>query len=346
VERELAVIRERHWAPWFEAAKRVARSARESGIVLRPDISTWTASLVAFALGISGVDPVAWDAPFERMADRSAALSEIEVGISKSAAPRLVDTIRRQVPVQVDVRREDPGPYAGLSLRFPGEGAPAELSLAFVPALDDVQVAVVANGLDLEAIDLDDAAPLLGVKPKPPTKGGQALLESEYANWFINRIRPSNFEQLMACVVLTMDRSWLDEGRDGLTEECWRKYFSRRHGYKKPVYPHPACEPYLSRTFGLLLYQEQAMAIARGIAGFTMGEANELRLALITKHRKPTLYADCRDRFIDGALLAGLAREEARGVFDYLDGFSLLATSRAHVAGDALLCLWDAHAAR
>ena len=80
-------------------------------------------------------------------------------------------------------------------------------------------------------------------------------------------LKPSRFEDIIALVALyrpgPMD--WIPQ------------FISNKHGRTKTKYLHPKLEPILDETFGVAVYQEQVMQIARDISGFTMGEADELR---------------------------------------------------------------------
>ena len=66
-------------------------------------------------------------------------------------------------------------------------------------------------------------------------------------------------------------------GRRALGGGLVDQFMDSRHGLREPEYLHPALEPILKETFGLILYQEQVMEIASKIGGFTLGEADCLR---------------------------------------------------------------------
>ena len=75
----------------------------------------------------------------------------------------------------------------------------------------------------------------------------------------------------------------------------------RRHLGQEPTdYLHPALEPILRETYGVILYQEQVLRIAHEVAGFSLGEADQLRRAM-SKFRSAHEMAQLREQFITGA---------------------------------------------
>ena len=77
------------------------------------------------------------------------------------------------------------------------------------------------------------------------------------------------------------------------------KYIECKHGREKPFYLHPSLEPILSDTHGVMTYQEDVMLIARELAGYSLGQADELRRAMGKKIKEQ--MAAHRARFIEGA---------------------------------------------
>ena len=96
---------------------------------------------------------------------------------------------------------------------------------------------------------------------------GVFQLESDGMKRVLMDMKPSCLDDIIAVVAMY---------RPGPME--WiPQFISNKHGRTKPTYLHPALEPILEETYGIALYQEQVMKIARDIAGFTMGQADELR---------------------------------------------------------------------
>lgn len=78
------------------------------------------------------------------------------------------------------------------------------------------------------------------------------------------------------------------------------EYVERKHGRKPVLFLHPQLEPILKPTYGLLLYQEQLLKIAREIAGFSVGEADNLRK--VVGKKKPEEMAKMRSQFVNGCI--------------------------------------------
>ena len=113
-------------------------------------------------------------------------------------------------------------------------------------------------------------------------------------------------------------------------------YLKRRINNEKVVYPSPKLEAVLSRTLGVPLFQEQAMQIAIEGAGFTPGEADQLRRAMATWRRtgKIELF---RERFIKGLEANNLPRDFAERCFKQIEGFGEYGFPESHAASFALL---------
>src|SRR5665811_796232 len=102
-------------------------------------------------------------------------------------------------------------------------------------------------------------------------------------------------------------------------------------------YDHPRLEPLLKETLGVILYQEQVVQVAEALAGFTAGQADQLRRAMTRKRSSEAMEA-MRESFIEGCLNQGdVTRETAAGVFDKLTGFAEYGFPKSHAATFALL---------
>ncbi|MBV8601470.1 MAG: DNA polymerase III subunit alpha, partial [Candidatus Eremiobacteraeota bacterium] len=147
---------------------------------------------------------------------------------------------------------------------------------------------------------------------------GVFQLESEGMKRVVAELRPSSFDDIVALVALY---------RPGPME--WiPQYISNKHGRTKPKYLHPKLEPILADTYGLPVYQEQALQLAREIAGFTMSEADELRKVIGKKLKDQVpIY---RERFITGAVNNGIDRRLAEEVFAFIEPFAGYAFNKAH----------------
>jgi error-prone DNA polymerase len=119
-------------------------------------------------------------------------------------------------------------------------------------------------------------------------------------------------------------------------------YLKRRRGDEPVVYPHPSLEPILARTLGVPLFQEQLLRMAMVAAGFSGGEAEELRRAFGFKR------SEKRMQQIEGKLRAGMARqgitgEAAEEIIRSITAFALYGFPESHAASFALLVYASAY---
>jgi error-prone DNA polymerase len=119
-------------------------------------------------------------------------------------------------------------------------------------------------------------------------------------------------------------------------------YLRRRSGEEPVSYLHPCLEPALAETLGVLLFQEQAIRVAVVAAGFSPGEADQLRRAM-SRARSVEAMLALGDRFMAGATQQGMSRETAAAVFQQLSGFAGFGFCKSHAASFAWIAyqtLW------
>ena len=143
----------------------------------------------------------------------------------------------------------------------------------------------------------------------------------------VSRVRPQNFSEFLAISALYRPGPL----QSGMTD----KYIDRKNGNEKIEYIHPLTENALKETYGVCVYQEQVMQIARDLAGFTLGEADVLRSAM-GKANKELLLAQ-REKFIEGARNKGVSDNEAGQLFDIIEPFGSYAFNKSHTVAYSLL---------
>ena len=121
---------------------------------------------------------------------------------------------------------------------------------------------------------------------------------------------------------------------------CERK-LGRDAGNEKNWYPHEKLEPILAETFGIIVYQEQVMEVAKVLAGYSLGDADLLRRAM-GKKIKAEMDAQ-RDRFVKGAVERGLDKAKANEIFDLLAKFADYGFNKSHAAAYALITYQTAY---
>jgi error-prone DNA polymerase len=114
-------------------------------------------------------------------------------------------------------------------------------------------------------------------------------------------------------------------------------YLRRRNGEEPVEYAHPSVKKVLERTLGVPLFQEQCMALAVEAAGFTPGQADQLRRAMAAWKRKGDAIFRFGQQIISGMVARGIAREFAERCFEQIKGFSEYGFPESHAASFALL---------
>jgi len=162
---------------------------------------------------------------------------------------------------------------------------------------------------------------------------GVFQLESSGMRKLLTQLRPSCFEEIIAVLALFRPGP-LDSG---MVEQ----YIKRKHGRQEVKYPHPSLEPVLRETYGVIVYQEQVMRIAQLLAGYTLGDADNLRRAMGKKD--PHKMAQERVRFIEGACRQGVAEKQAVEIFDQMETFAMYGFNKSHSAAYALISYQTAY---
>ncbi|MFZ9081717.1 MAG: error-prone DNA polymerase [Burkholderiaceae bacterium] len=113
-------------------------------------------------------------------------------------------------------------------------------------------------------------------------------------------------------------------------------YLRRRQGLEPVDYPSPSVKQALERTLGVPIFQEQVMQLAILAAGFTAGEADQLRRAMAAWRHRGSL-GPFQEKLVDGMLSRGYSRDFAERVFAQIQGFGEYGFPESHAASFALL---------
>ncbi|TDM04527.1 DNA polymerase III subunit alpha [Macrococcus carouselicus] len=147
-------------------------------------------------------------------------------------------------------------------------------------------------------------------------------LESSGIRQVLRQLQPQHFEDIVAVLSLY---------RPGPMEQI-PVYIERRHG--QPFeYLHPDLERILKSTYGVIIYQEQIMQIASQFAGFSLGEADNLRRAM-SKKKRDVLEAE-RQHFIEGSRQKGYDGQTAEAIYELIMKFADYGFPRAHAVAYA-----------
>jgi len=185
--------------------------------------------------------------------------------------------------------------------------------------------------IDINSIPLDDDGVFEMLRQSDSS--GVFQLESGLFQNLLKEVKPTRFEDIIALVAL---------GRPGpmmMTGD----FVKGKHGCKVN-YIHPALEPILNSTYGVMLYQEQVMRVASELAGFSLAEADLLRRAMGKK--KADVIAGMKDKFISGAIKKGVEEQIAKEVFSLIERFAGYGFNAAHSAAYALISYQTAYLRR
>ncbi len=110
---------------------------------------------------------------------------------------------------------------------------------------------------------------------------------------------------------------------------------------KKIKYFHPDLKPILKETYGVLVYQEQVMEIANKLAGYTMSEADNLRMAMGKK--KKELMKKEKEKFLKGCLKNGYKKSMVENLWNFMEKFTSYGFNKPHSASYAIIAYWTAY---
>jgi len=166
---------------------------------------------------------------------------------------------------------------------------------------------------------------------------GVFQLDSAPIRALLRSMAPDSFEDISAVIALY---------RPGpMGEDSHNKYADYKNGRKNPVAIHAELEKPLNEilkdTYGLIVYQEQVLAIARKVAGFTLGRADLLRKAMGKKNKE--ILDKEKVHFEEGMKSNGFSSDAIEKLWQTLIPFSDYAFNRAHSAGYGLLSFWTAY---
>lgn len=171
--------------------------------------------------------------------------------------------------------------------------------------------------LDIDNIEPDDQKVF-----KRFTNGytsGVFQFEEDYVKEILEKTNIDSFSDLVALNALLRPGA--------LAANAPTEYAERKHG-KQYTLIVKELQPILGPTYGLLVYQEQAIRIAREIAGFTIQAADALRKAIAKT--KPEVYAKFQTKFVEGAIKNGFAPNEAERIWDMLSGAGSYMFNKSH----------------
>lgn len=157
---------------------------------------------------------------------------------------------------------------------------------------------------------------------------GTFQIESRAQISILGRLLPKSFYDLVISIAIV---------RPGpIKGGTASRYIRRRSGEEPIIYEHPALEKILSRTLGVPIFQEQVMKIVMAVAGFSAGEADELRRCVGTWKKSGDLQK-FRQKILLGMKESGLSVEFSESLCDMIEGFAEYGFPESHAASFALI---------
>ncbi|MFN3681357.1 MAG: DNA polymerase III subunit alpha, partial [Nitrospira sp.] len=156
-------------------------------------------------------------------------------------------------------------------------------------------------------------------------------LESSGMRDLLIGLKPDRFEDIIAIIALY---------RPG-PMDLIPDFIKRKQGKVPILYEIPELEPILKETYGVIVYQEQVMAIANKVAGFTLGQADILRRAMGKK--KPEEMEKLRAQFLQGAVKNKIPHKKAERLYELIYKFAGYGFNKSHAAAYAVLCYQTAY---
>ena len=171
---------------------------------------------------------------------------------------------------------------------------------------------------------------------------GVFQLESHLGKHWAKEIKPRNRNDLAALISLIRPGTLMAKDANG--KSMTQVYADRKAGKSdSPVeYLHESLEPILKETYGVLVYQEQSMAIVKKLAGFNGVQADTLRKAIGKK--KADVMAEVKKAFMEGVEKKGeVATGVAEEIFSWIEKSSRYAFNKSHAVSYAYLAYWSAY---
>lgn len=155
---------------------------------------------------------------------------------------------------------------------------------------------------------------------------GVFQLESQLGRSMAERVKPRDIEELSDLIAIIRP-GCMEAIVDG--KSLTQHYIDRKHSIDPVEYFHDALKPILSSTYGILVYQEQALLIARDIGGFDLQEADILRKAIGKKN--VSLMTTLRKQFIQKAADKGtVTKEQAKEIFSWIEKSQRYSFNKSH----------------
>jgi DNA polymerase-3 subunit alpha len=255
-------------------------------------------------------------------------------GVARHASVHACGTVIAKEPLMERVPLQfAPGKKDIIITQFEGH-AVEDMGLLKIDFLGLKNLTIIENTLqlvkelrnevvDISKIPLDDKKTFELLQRGDTT--GVFQFESSGMRRYMKDIRPTELEDLIALVALF---------RPGPMENI-PSFIKRKNGQEKITYLHPKLEPILKNTYGIGVYQEQMMQIARDLAGYTLPEADTLRKAIGKKIK--SLLDEQKEKLINGMIKNGIPPKIGAEIWELFPAFARYGFNKSHAACYAMI---------
>jgi DNA polymerase-3 subunit alpha len=167
---------------------------------------------------------------------------------------------------------------------------------------------------------------------------GVFQLETHLGKHWCKEAKPRNIEEL-ADVISIIRPGTLKAIEDG--KSMTQRYVDRKHGTEETRSLYKPIDNVITKTYNIIIYQEQAMQIAQVMAGFTESQADTLRKAIGKK--KADLMRQVKGEFIEGCLKENHTQEDADRIFDIIEKSNRYSFNKSHAVSYAVMAYWSAY---
>ena len=162
-------------------------------------------------------------------------------------------------------------------------------------------------------------------------------IESHLGKTWCKKLKPENMTELAALISIIRPGT-LKAIVDG--KSMTQHFVDRKHKKEEIPSLHESIDDMLKETYGVIVYQEQAMEISVKMAGFNLKEADDLRKAIGKK--KADLMKEVRGKFIDGCIKNNIDKYKAEEIFDMIEKSARYSFNKSHAVAYAQMAYWSA----
>jgi DNA polymerase-3 subunit alpha len=194
---------------------------------------------------------------------------------------------------------------------------------------------IILEKIPLDPVETDEEQNLRRLKAFTLLASGETTgifqLEGPKMREYIKQLKPTCVEDVMAMIAL-----YRPGPMDSIPD-----FIDAKHGNKNVTYLDPRLKEWLNESYGIIVYQDQVLFIAVGLAGFSWGKANKFRKVLSKKimHEVESYRGD----FVQGCVNNGVKKEDAETLFTLIEPFGGYGFNKAHAASYAVVAFYTAY---